>query len=86
MMAKATYPVAGASGTILDDGVRFPSEFSVTADTFAPSEVLNFGTLAYIADCYGELCLLHGARPAGIEPPVSPPSLGPLRTYLEVLA
>jgi hypothetical protein len=29
--------------------------------------VLNFGNLAYVIDCYGELCPLHGAAPAGNE-------------------
>jgi hypothetical protein len=85
-MAEATCPIVGASGTTLDGSVRFPSEFSVAAGAFALSRVLNFGTLAYVADCYGELRLLHGVAPVGIEPPISPPSPGPSRTDLEVLA
>ena len=55
------------------------------ADAFALGQVLNFGTLAYIADCYGELRLLHGVVLVGIKALVSPPSLGPSRTNLEVL-
>jgi hypothetical protein len=85
-MTKATRPIAAASGTTLDGGARFPNEFSIIVGAFAPSQVLNFRTLAYVANCYGELRLLHGATPAGIKPPVSPPSPGPSRTDLEVLA
>jgi hypothetical protein len=66
-MAGATCLIARASGTALDDSVRFPDEFSVTADTFTSGQVLNFGNLAYVTDCYGELCPLHGAAPAGNE-------------------
>jgi hypothetical protein len=85
-MAEATCPIVGASGTTPDGGVRFPSEFSVAAGAFALSQVLNFGTLAYVTDCYGELRLLHGVAPVGIKPLISPPSPGPSRTDLEVLA
>jgi len=86
MMARATCLIAGVGGTTSDGGVYFPSKLSIMADAFAPSQVLNFGTLAYVADCYNELHLLHGATLAGIEPPTSPPPPGPLRANLEVLA
>ena len=79
-------PCHGASGTALDGGVRFPDEFSITADAFVLGQVLNFGSLAYVTDCYDELHLLHGAMPAGNEPPASPPPLGPSRADLEPLA
>ena len=85
-MAGATRLIAGASGTALDGCVRFPSEFFVMAGAFAPGQVLNFGSLAYVTDCYGELCPLHGVVPAGNESPVSPPLPGLLGVYLEVLA
>ena len=85
-MARATSLITGASSTTLDGSVRFPGEFFIIADTFALGQVLNFGTLTYVADCYGELCLLNGAVPVGNEPPVSPPSLGLLGEDLEVLA
>jgi hypothetical protein len=42
--------------------------------------------LDYVTDCYGELCPLHRATPAGSEPPVSPPLPRLLRVNLEVLA
>jgi hypothetical protein len=42
-VAGATRLIAGASDTVPDGDVRFPSELSVTADAFAPSQVLNFG-------------------------------------------
>ena len=72
MVARATCLFTGASGTAPDGGVRFPSEFSVTTGTFALGQVLNFGTLTYVADCYGELCLLNGAVPVGNELPMPP--------------
>ena len=56
------------------------------AGTFTMGQVLNFGSLAYITDCYGELHLHHRAVMAGNEPPVSSPLLGPSRADLEVLA
>ena len=36
MVARATRLIARASGTTPDGGVRFPDEFSITADAFAP--------------------------------------------------
>ena len=85
-MAGATHLITGASGAALDDGVRFPGEFSIMTDAFAPCQLLNFGSLAYVTDCYSELGPLHGATPEGNEPPASPPPLGLLGTDLEVLA
>lgn len=58
MVAGATRHFNGASHAVLDGGVRFPSEFFVTVDAFAPGQVLNFKTLAYVANCYSELCPL----------------------------
>jgi hypothetical protein len=73
MVAGATCLVTEASGIALDGGVCFLDEFSVTADAFALGQVLNFGWLAYITDCYGDLCPLHRAASLGNEPSVSPP-------------
>jgi hypothetical protein len=56
------------------------------ASAFVPGQVLNIGSLAYVANCYGDLHLLHGAAMVGNEPLVSSPPLGPLRADLEVLA
>jgi hypothetical protein len=56
------------------------------AGTFTPGQVLNFGSLAYIADCYGELRPLHGAALVGNKRSVPPPPLGLLGANLEVLA
>jgi hypothetical protein len=53
---------------------------------FALGQVLNFGSLAYIANCYGELHQLHGTVPASNEPPVLPPLSRLLGADLEVLA
>jgi hypothetical protein len=83
-VAKATRLVARASGAAPDGGVRFPDEFSM-ANTFARGQVLNFGSLTYIADCYGELHPFHGAAPTGNEPPASPPPRGLLGADLELL-
>ena len=85
-MAGATCLVARASGTAPDGGVRFPGEFSITAGTFALGQVLNFGSLAYVAYCYDELRPLHGAAPVGTEPPASPTMLGLLGPYIKILA
>ena len=85
-MAGATRLIAGASGATPDGGVRFPGEFSIMVSAFALGQVLNFGSLAYIAYCYGEFHPLGRAALAGNEPPVSPPSLGLLGEDLEVLA
>ena len=59
MVAGATRLIAGASDTAPDGGVRFPGEFSVIVGAFALVQVPNFGSLAYVADYYGELRPLH---------------------------
>ena len=72
-MAGATRLITRASSTAPDGGVRFPNEFFITASSFGPGQVLNFGTLAYVIDCYSELRSLNGAMPAGNELPAPPP-------------
>ena len=67
-MARATCLITKATNTALDGGVHFPDEFSITADAFALGQVLNFGILAYVADCYGELCPLYGVLPVDSKP------------------
>ena len=79
-------PTFRASNTTLDGSVCFLGEFSITVGAFALGQVLNFGSLAYVADCYGELRPLHGVVPAGNESRVSPPLPGLLGVDLEVLA
>jgi hypothetical protein len=86
MVAGATRLVVGASGTAPDSGVRFPGEFFIIAGAFALGQVLNFGSLAYVSDCYGELRPLNGAALMGNELSVLPPLLGLLGADLEVLA
>ena len=71
-MARASCLVAGASGTAPDGGVRFPGKFFIIAGAFALGQVLNFGSLAYVADSYGELRPLDGAMPVSNELPASP--------------
>jgi hypothetical protein len=86
-VAGPTRLITGASSVATDSGVRFPGESSVAVGAFALVQVLNFGSLAYIADFYSELRPLHGAAPApGNKPPVSPPPPGLLGADLEVLA
>jgi hypothetical protein len=69
-VAGATHFIAEASDAAPDGGVRFLGESSVVAGAFSLGQGLNFESLAYIADCYGELRPLHGAAPApGNEPP-----------------
>jgi hypothetical protein len=60
-VAGATRLVAGASDTTLDGGVHFLGEFFITTSTFALGQVLKFGSLAYITNCYGKLRLLDRA-------------------------
>jgi hypothetical protein len=55
-------------------------------DAFAPGQVLNFGSLAYVVDCYDELHPLKEAAPAGNKPPTLPSLLGLLGADLKVLA
>jgi hypothetical protein len=85
-VARATHLTAGASATIPDGGVRAPDEFFITASTFAPGQVLNFGSLAYVADYYCELRQLNGAAPVGNKLLAPPPPPGLLGADLEVLA
>jgi hypothetical protein len=86
MVAGATRLITGASRTTLDGHVRFPGEFSIMAGAFALGQVLNFGSLAYLADCFGKLCPLHEAASTGNKPPAPPPPLGLLGADLKVLA
>ena len=85
-VAGATHLIVGASDTALDGGVRFPGEFFITAGAFTSGQVLNFGSLDYVADCYSELRPLNGAAPVGNELLTPLLLLGILRAYLEVLA
>jgi hypothetical protein len=73
-VAGGTRLVAGASGIAPDDYVRFPGEFFITTSTFALVQVLNFGSLAYVADCYGELRPLHGLCRQAMNPCIAPSS------------
>jgi hypothetical protein len=85
-VAGATHLIAEANGTTPDGGVRFPSKFFITAGAFALGQVLNFWSLAYVAEYYGELRPLEGAALAGNEPPASPPPPCLLGADLEFLA
>ena len=80
-MVRATRRIVGASGTALDGGVHFPGEFFIIVDAFAPGLILNFGSLAYVIDCYDEFCPPMGVAPAGdgsttLPPPPCPPGVG----------
>ena len=86
MVAGATCLVTRANGTAPDGGVCFLGEFFIIVDAFALGQVQNFGSLSYVADSYGELCLLHEATSVGNEPPTSSPLPGLLGADLEVLA
>jgi hypothetical protein len=86
MGAGATLLVTGASDATLDGGIYFPGEFSVTTDAFSLGQVLNFGSLACVADYYSELHPLKEAAPVGNEPSAPPSLLGLLGADLEVPA
>jgi hypothetical protein len=73
------------SGVALDSGIHFPSGFFIIVSAFALGQVLNFGSQAYILNCYGELHPLNEATPAGNEPLTLPSLLGLLGANLKVL-
>lgn len=52
---RDTRLVTGAGGATLEGSVCFSSEVVVAAGTFIPSQVLNFGSLAYVANFYIKL-------------------------------
>ena len=85
-MFGATCLIAGASSATPDGSVHFPGEFFITTGAFAPGLILNFGSLAYVTDCYNELCPHHGAMLVDNKPLASPPLLGLLGAHLEILA
>ena len=66
--------------------MRFSDEIIVAGVSFAPGQVLSFGSLAYIADYTGELHPLNETAPVDNESPASYPSSGLLGVDLEVLA
>jgi hypothetical protein len=82
----ATRLIVGASDTTLEGSVCFPSEFFIIVGAFTLGQVLNFGSLAYITDCYGELRPLDRAASAGNEPPASPSLSSLLGVDLKFLA
>ena len=85
-MAVATRLFTRASGPTLDGNVRIPSKFFIIAGAFALGQVLNFGSRAYVADCYRHLRPLNGATPVCNELSVPPLPPDPLRADLKVLA
>ena len=85
-MAGATRLIVGASGTTPDGGVCFPDKFFIIASAFARGQVLIFGSLAYVTDCYNEFRSLNGAASAGNELLAPPPPPGLLGVDLKVLA
>jgi hypothetical protein len=85
-VARANRLITGVSSAALDNGVRFPREFFVIAGAFTLGQVLNFRSLAYITECYGELRPLNRATPASSKLSVPPPPLVLLGADLEVLA
>jgi hypothetical protein len=85
-MAGATRLIARTGSAAPNGSVRFPGEFFIMAGAFALGQVLNFGCLAYMTDCYGKLHPLNEVPPVGNEPRVLPKPLGLLGANLEVLA
>jgi hypothetical protein len=85
-VAGATRLVARVSSAALDSGVHFPRKFFIIVGAFASGQVLNFGSLAYVTECYGELHPFNGATLASNELSVPPPPLVLLGADLEVLA
>jgi len=71
-VAGATHHVTREGGAISNDGIRFPSELSVTTSDFALGQVLSFGSLDYVVDHQDDLCPLCGAALVGNVPPMFP--------------
>ena len=66
-MAGATHLVTEVSGTNPYCGVHFRDEFFVMAGAFILGQVLNFVSLAYVTNCYGEVHPLQGVAPVDNE-------------------
>jgi hypothetical protein len=75
-VVRATRLVAGAGSAAPEGGVRFFGEVATTAGAFILGQVLNFGSLAYIADCYSKLHPLMETMPADNESLASCPPPG----------
>jgi len=86
MVARATCLFVIVSGTALDGGIHFPDMFLITVNASTLDHVLNFGSLAYIADCYGEIHSLDGARPMATKYLALPTPSSLLGADLKVLA
>jgi hypothetical protein len=84
-MARTTCFVTGASNAIPKGGVHFSSEIVIVGGSFAPGQVLSFGSLDYIADYSGDLHHLEETSSEDNESPASYPLLGLLGDDLEVL-
>ena len=50
-VGEATRLITGAGNTAPEGGVRLPSKVSVAASAITHEQVLNLGSLAYVADC-----------------------------------
>ena len=55
MVVGATRLVAEAGGAAPEGGVYFSGKIVVAAGAFVLGKVINFGSLDYVGDCYGEL-------------------------------
>lgn len=66
-VAGATRLIVGTGGTTLEGDVYCSSEVIIIAGAFVPGQVLNFGNLTYIADCYGQLHPHKEIAPVGSE-------------------
>jgi hypothetical protein len=55
MMARATHLVVRVGSAALQGGFHFSDEVIISIGAFVLGQVLNFGSLAYVADYYGEL-------------------------------
>ena len=85
-VAGASHLVTGASSTTLDGSVRFLGKFFITTGAFALGQVLNFASLAYGTNSYGELRPLDRATSTSNELPASSPPPGLMGADLKVLA
>ena len=80
-MVRATRLVATADSAAPEGDVRFSGEVIVAAGGFVPGQVLNFESLAYIADCYNKLHPLMETVPVDNESLASCPPPGLLGAH-----
>ena len=77
IVARATRFAVRANDVAPEGGVRFPGEIIITSSSFAPRQVLSFGSLDYVAEYNGELHPFEETLSEDNESPASYPQARP---------